>query len=95
MLLLTTGVFVYGQNTAAEILGTITGQDRLPLAGVSLTITQVASGLERKVITDPQGHYAAPSLPVGEYTVRAHDNSAAVLRCVIATPFGRPVEPDV
>lgn len=71
MLLLTTGVVVYGQNTTAEIAGTVIGQDRLPLVGVELTITQPSSGLERRVTTDPQGNYAAPSLPVGEYTVRA------------------------
>ncbi|MEO8096190.1 MAG: carboxypeptidase-like regulatory domain-containing protein, partial [Acidobacteriota bacterium] len=74
--ILATGVFLFGQsafgqNTAAEIAGTVTGQDQLPLAGAFVTITSVSTGQERRIESDTQGHYAAPSLPVGEYRVRA------------------------
>ncbi|MEP6963126.1 MAG: carboxypeptidase-like regulatory domain-containing protein, partial [Acidobacteriota bacterium] len=71
ILLMVAGVFSFGQNTASEIVGTVTGQDNLPLAAATVTITNTATGQERKISSDDQGHFAAPSLTVGEYRVRA------------------------
>jgi hypothetical protein len=59
------------QSTAAAIAGTVTDQDDKALPGVSLTITRRGGGQERRVTTDAEGNYAAPSLPAGEYSVRA------------------------
>lgn len=71
MLCVAAGAIAYGQNTAGEIAGTVAGQDRLPLPGATVIITQVATGAERRLTADTSGNYAAPALPVGEYTVRA------------------------
>ncbi len=38
---------------------------------------------------------STPSVSAAENTVRAHAKSAAVARCSMTTPLGRPVEPEV
>ena len=48
------GAFAFGQNTVSDISGTVRGQDQLPLPQVAVTVTNTATGLERKVSTDAQ-----------------------------------------
>jgi Carboxypeptidase regulatory-like domain len=62
---------LHAQSTAAEIVGVVTGQDRVPIPDVRLTVTHAMSGQQRRVTTDLHGNYAAASLPAGEYSVRA------------------------
>src|SRR5271165_1552338 len=38
---------------------------------------------------------SVPANSRGEKTDRAHSSNTTTLRCSIATPFGRPVDPDV
>jgi hypothetical protein len=61
---------VVAQNTSAEITGTVTAQDQLPIAGAKVTVINVANGSEREVASDMRGHYVVPSLPVGQYRMR-------------------------
>ncbi|MEI9812090.1 MAG: TonB-dependent receptor [Acidobacteriota bacterium] len=61
----------FAQNTSSQISGTVVAQDQVPLSGVTVTATNIASGLERKVTTDAQGNYVIPTLPVGQYNIRA------------------------
>ncbi len=68
---MTAGVCVFGQNTVAEIAGSVKGQDQLPLPRAILTVTNEATGLERQVQADDQGNYVVPALLVGPYRVRA------------------------
>ncbi len=65
------GAFAFAQSTVSDIMGTVRGQDQLPLPHAFVTVTNTATGLERKVETDNQGNYVAPTLPVGPYRVRA------------------------
>ena len=58
------------QNTA-EIAGTVKDGTGAVLPGVTLTITHAASGQARQQATDDRGNYAVPSLPLGEYSIRA------------------------
>jgi len=76
---------LWAQNTLSEISGTVTSQDRMALPGVSVTIVNTRTGQERRVTTDLQGNYSAPSLPVGEYLIRAElmDFRAAVREGVV------------
>lgn len=71
VILVTAGVFAFGQNTVGQISGTVKGQDDLPLPRVAVTITNTATGLERKIEADGEGNYSAPALPVGPYRIRA------------------------
>lgn len=59
------------QNTSGEIAGTVRDASGAVLPGVSITISSPATGMERKLVTDSAGNYAAAQLPVGEYNIRA------------------------
>ena len=60
-----------GQSTSGELAGIVESQDRKPLPGVALTLTQRASGLEREVKSGPDGHYVIPALAAGDYSLKA------------------------
>jgi hypothetical protein len=57
----------FAQGGRAEINGTITDQGKAVLPGVNVTATNEANGLERVVVSGPDGRYIFP----GTYTVKA------------------------
>lgn len=71
--LLTAPVSVWAQTTA--VLGTITGVITDPsgavVSGVAITVTNIGTQLVRKTSTNASGNYVLPSLPSGDYNVRA------------------------
>jgi Carboxypeptidase regulatory-like domain/TonB dependent receptor len=58
----------------AQTGGTISGSTRdasgALIPGASVTIKNIDTGLMRELITDEQGRYSAPNLPVGSYEVQ-------------------------
>jgi len=61
-------------NTAAQtfrgtILGTITDSSGAAIAGATVTIKNLDTGLTRTVTTSADGSYAVPELPIGNYSV--------------------------
>src|SRR5689334_3116965 len=62
---------IEAQSTAAELIGSVKDASGAVLPGVALTITNEASGQERRLVTDNSGGFVAASLPVGSYTVKA------------------------
>ena len=61
----------YAQETSGTIHGIVTDQTGAVLNGVTITITNPATGQVREAQTNRQGHYVA-ALPVGEYNVAFH-----------------------
>jgi len=63
----------FAQSTAANgtIEGTISDSSGGVLPGVTVTITNVNTGVERAVVTNEKGLYRAPLLPLGSYQVVA------------------------
>jgi hypothetical protein len=59
------------QSATSEIIGTVRDTTGAVLPGVKVTITHQSNGLERQLTTDSGGNYAAPSLPLGEYSIRS------------------------
>src|SRR5262249_29103840 len=59
------------QGGRAEINGTISDQGKAVLPGVNVTATNEANGLERVVVSGPDGRYIFPTLSPGTYTVKA------------------------
>ena len=55
--------------------GTISGDVRTPpaavLPGVTVTITSQDRGFARSTVTDENGRYVFPAVPIGNYTVDA------------------------
>src|SRR5262249_20334784 len=59
-------------QSTATLQGTITDTQNAVMPGVSVTIRNVATGLERAAVTDAAGQYVAASLQPGNYKIVAH-----------------------
>ncbi|MCZ6751604.1 MAG: carboxypeptidase-like regulatory domain-containing protein, partial [Acidobacteria bacterium] len=59
------------QLTTGTISGSVTDQSGATVPGTAITITNVDTGIARSLETGPEGRYAAPSLPLGNYEIRA------------------------
>jgi hypothetical protein len=59
------------QVGTASLQGTITDPSGAVVAGATVTVKNVQTGVERVLKTDTQGRYTAPELQIGEYQVRA------------------------
>jgi len=66
--LLSTAVLV-GQTFRGTILGTVTDPSGAVVAGATVKVRNVATGLERTTATSADGSYAVPELPIGTYSV--------------------------
>jgi Carboxypeptidase regulatory-like domain len=69
VLLLACPVFVPAATTGS-ISGTVKDPSGGVIPGVSLSVTNPATGVENKAVTDTKGFYSFPSLPVGRYDVK-------------------------
>ena len=74
-LLLVSLIFCVGmllaQATTGTVLGVVHDTSGAVIPGVSVTITNVDTGLVRTITADEEGRYYAPSLPLGSYEVSA------------------------
>jgi hypothetical protein len=71
VLLIAAAVPARAQSTAT-LQGTVTDAQNAVMPGVSITIHNTATGLERAALTDSAGQYVAASLAPGHYSVVAH-----------------------
>lgn len=60
-----------GQSATGAIVGTVTDRGGALLPGVTVTLRQVDTGVERTTTTNAQGRFDIPYLPIGGYEVRA------------------------
>src|SRR5260370_272406 len=66
--LLSTAMLV-GQTFRGTILGTVTDPSGAVVAGATVKVKNVATGLERTTATSGDGSYSVPELPIGTYSV--------------------------
>ena len=59
------------QSATGEVQGTIVDQSGAVLPGVTVSIVNTATAATREVVSDSNGFFAAPGLPVGPYEVTA------------------------
>ncbi|MBV9768434.1 MAG: TonB-dependent receptor [Bryobacterales bacterium] len=69
--LLTICLPAFSQLNLGRIYGVVTDQSGAVVPGAMVTITDVARGVSRTLITDTGGEYSAPSLVPGNYNIRA------------------------
>src|SRR5262245_8810162 len=60
----------WAQSTA-QISGVVRDQSGAILPGVDVSATQTATGAKRTAVTNENGGYALPNLPIGPYTLEA------------------------
>src|SRR5262245_58453462 len=59
-------------QSTATVQGAVTDTQGAVMPGVTVTIHNTATGIERSVVTSSAGEYVAPSLPPGHYALVAH-----------------------
>ncbi len=69
-LLLALSPLVLAQSERARIIGTVTDPQGAVVQGATVTVTNVATGIETKSKTDQEGRYQASELPIGSYKVK-------------------------
>ena len=62
---------LFSQANQGTIQGGVFDQSGGAVAGATVTVTDVARGVTRTLVTDSAGEYVAPNLTPGTYTVRA------------------------
>jgi hypothetical protein len=79
------GAPAHAQVVGATLSGTVRDATGAALSGATVTVKQLETGASRRLTTGADGRYAAPSVPVGNYTVTvAHDGFAAQERTGIS-----------
>ena len=61
----------HAQFDSAQISGLVRDQGGAVIPGVTVTITNAGTSQQRETVTNEQGFYALPNVPVGTYTVTA------------------------
>ncbi|MBI4460997.1 MAG: TonB-dependent receptor [Acidobacteria bacterium] len=64
------GALGYGQTTTGTILGVVSDEMAARVPGVTVTITNLDTGIARTLTTDGAGRYRAVGLPLGQYEVK-------------------------
>ena len=70
ILLVAFGSQMMAQSARARIVGTVKDPGGAVVTGANITVTNVATGVENKSVTDNDGSYQALELPIGTYKVR-------------------------
>jgi len=74
------GIPLAAQTVTGTMRGTATDRSGGALPGVTITIRNVETGLERIVTTDRSGTYNAPFLQIGRYNVQAELSGFGTMR---------------
>lgn len=68
-----TGATMYAQLPSSTVYGSVKDPQGAPIAGAQVTITSIAQGLSRQVVTNIEGLYVIPSLPIGRYDMKIEE----------------------
>src|ERR1700689_2549397 len=80
------------QIVGGNIGGTIHDSTGAPVSGATVTVRQTDTGFTRTLVTSGDGRYAAPSVPVGPYSVSAaHDGFQPQQQTGIVLVIGQSV----
>lgn len=70
-MLLMLPAFTVAQSTNGNIVGTVTDANGAALPNTSITITNTQTNAVRTVVSDSEGNYNAPNMPIGIYQIAA------------------------
>jgi hypothetical protein len=86
----------WGQVVGASISGTVKDETGSGIAAAAVSVRNVETGAERKLVTDEAGRYSAPSLAIGRYAVSAEKPGfASQLKTGIGLVVGQNVVVDL
>ena len=61
---------VFGRGGVAEVNGSVTDQTGSLLPGVTITLTEESTGLQRTVVSNESGRFVISALTPGRYTIQ-------------------------
>ncbi len=64
-------IFAFSQTVTGTIQGTVSDVNRASVPGVEIKVRNVETGQERNLVTDNDGFYVTPFLPIGRYNITA------------------------
>ena len=86
-------ILPHAQVVGATLTGVVDDPSGAAVSGATVTVRQVETGVTRVLITDAQGRFSAPSIPIGTYTVTAeHVGFAAQEQSGIALTVGQSLQ---
>jgi Carboxypeptidase regulatory-like domain len=87
---------VWAQVVGGSISGTVTDSTSSRISGALVVVHNAETGTERKLITDSEGRYGAPSLTVGSYDIIVkRDGFAAERRSGVSLTVGQRAQVDL
>ena len=86
-------VHLHAQGATAAISGTVLDPTGAAIAGASITVKNVGTAFSQTVLSNDQGRYLVPDLPIGEYEVQGSlpGFQTVVRRGIQLTVGSRPV----
>ncbi len=91
--LLADPVFAQSQATTGVIEGTVTDESGATLPGVTITLVNTASNIERELVTSARGRFRAVQLPVGPYKLTAEmEGFETLVRTDIKLTAGQTID---
>jgi hypothetical protein len=85
--ILLSGSLAWAQLSTAQLSGRVTDESAAVLPGATVTVTQIETAFTRSDVTDGNGSYVLPNLPLGPYRLevsllgfRTHVQTGIVLR---------------
>src|SRR5438128_2847486 len=84
---------LHAQGATAAISGTVLDPSGAAIAGASITVRNVGTAFTRTVVSDDQGRYVVPELPIGDYEVQGSlaGFQTVVRRGILLTVGSRPL----
>src|SRR5438128_1674141 len=81
------------QGATAAISGTVLDPSGAAIAGASITVRNIGTAFTRTFVSNDQGRYVAPELPIGEYEVQGSlaGFQTGLRLGIVLTVGGRPV----
>ncbi len=85
--------YLHAQGATAAVSGTVLDPSGAAIAGASITVRNLGTALTRTVLSDDQGRYVVPELPIGDYEVQGSlpGFQTVVRRGILLTVGSRPV----
>jgi hypothetical protein len=84
---------LWGQVVGASLSGTVKDESGTGVPAAAVSVKNIETGAERKLVTDENGRYSAPSIAIGKYQVSASkEGFSSALKTGIELVVGQTTE---